>query len=387
MNKQDKLEQFIIKQIDSCRNPDGRISWKKLIKYIEDSFPLENTNKERIRSLYRKHFDEKYREHQNLRDIQEMTRRENLSIDQVVLKLIRKKYAISSLAKKLDFPESEIIDVISDLQFEGHDIVLWTENGVRFVQASLKNRYSAEPTEHYLNQKNKGQIKIAVFSDTHIGHRQSAVEEVQYFIKKAYNQGVRNVFFAGDLVEGHYMTIRPTSIKELNAIGFDDQVDLASKVIPKLPGLTYYMISGNHDGTFARNAFANPIKTLAREREDIKYLGHNFAKIWLTDNIDIALVHPTDGIGQNYSLKMRQHIDRAREEKLAKFIFMGHYHKFDHTYYKGINGYIMPSFVKYTHFMDDKNLASIVGGIVLTINVSDNDEIISFLPEYFFFED
>jgi len=386
MNNQEKLETFIIENADSCRLLDGRISWKQLIALIEERFPNENTNKERIRSLYRKHFDEKYKGHQNIKETKETINRENLPIEKAIIKLIKKKFSVNSLANALDVTEEEVLQLVLDLQFQGHDIVMWTEDGIRYIQGSLKNRYKAEPTEHRLN-KNGEQIKIAVFSDTHIGHRQSAKKEVQYFINEAYRQGVRDIFFAGDLVEGHYMAIRPTSIKELEAIGFDDQIDLASETLPVLEGLAYHMISGNHDGTFARNAFANPIKTLARERKDINYLGHNFAKIWLNDLIDITLVHPTDGVGQNYSLKMRQHIDRARTEKLSKFIFMGHYHKFDHTYYKGINGFIMPSFVHYSHFMDDKNLASIVGGIILTINTNSKGQLASFLPEYFFFED
>lgn len=363
---------------------DGRISWKKLAELIEDRFPNENTNLERLRSLYRRHSDEGYQKHLYSKNTKELAQRELLEFEDLVLRKIKRKYAISALAERLNCDEADIAETIIELQFKGYDITVWTEDGIRYVQKSLKNKDKAEPGEHFLSKSGE-QIKIAIFSDTHIGHKQFAKEEMQEFINEAYRQGVRDMFFVGDLTEGHYMSIRPTSIKELEAVGFDDQVDLASSVLPRLEGLTYHMISGNHDGTFSRNAFANPIKTLARERDDVKFLGHNFAKVWLNEEIDITLVHPTDGIGENYSLKMRNHINRAREEKLSKFIFMGHYHKFNHTYYKGINGFIMPAFVRYSHFMDDKNLRSVIGGIVMTINTNKKGQLVSFLPEYFFF--
>lgn len=312
--------------------------------------------------------------------------REEKSYKEAILSRINKKYSVAALADRLGIKEEDLLQEIVQLQFEGYAISLWQESGKRFVQLDLKNRKDAEPTEHFLN-KTESKIKIAIFSDTHIGHKQFRKDKLNAFILEAYRQGIHDLFFAGDLVEGHYMAIRPTSIKELEAIGFDDQVELADETLPRLPGLTYHMISGNHDGSFTRNAFANPVKTLAKMRNDINYLGHNFAKVWLNDKVSIALIHPTDGIGQSYDLKMKQHIDRARPEKLARFIFMGHYHKFNHTHYKGVDGYIMPAFIGYSHFMDDKNLATIIGGIILTINLNKDQEVISFIPEYFFFDE
>ena len=385
MNKQKQLELFINDHIEQAKLKNGHISWKKLGNIIIEKFPNENVNTERIRSIYRKKYDVNYKKWQKRKDTQIKEEREQMSKTDLVLSKIKHKYAIESLADKVGLSVGAVLNIISQLQFKGYAINLWQENNVKFVQLNFENKKIAEPTEHYLN-KDGGQIKIAIFSDTHIGHRQSRIAEMQQFIIEAYKQGVTDIFFAGDLVEGHYMSIRPTSIKELDAIGFDDQVELADRVLPKLKGLTYHMISGNHDGSFTRNAFANPIKTLARQRNDINYLGHNFSKIWLTNKIDIALVHPTDGIGQSYDLKMKQHIDRARTEKLARFIFMGHYHKFSHTHYKGIDGFVVPSFVAYSHFMDDKNLASIVGGIILTIYVNHKGLVASFVPEYFFFD-
>jgi UDP-2,3-diacylglucosamine pyrophosphatase LpxH/biotin operon repressor len=386
MNNYNNLKLFIQQNAEKAINQNGKVSFKKLIEMINEQFPNENTNYERIRSIYRKSFDKKYKTWQSEKDAHYTISRKNMSYKEVILSKINKKYSISALASLLKITENDLVAEIAKLQFDGYSIALWQENGHRFAQLNLKNKYEAEPLEFHIKNESD-QMKIAIFSDTHIGHKQSKIDYLNHFIHTAYERGVRNILFAGDLVEGHYMAIRPTSIKELDAIGFDDQIELANNVLPSIKNLNYYMISGNHDGSFTRNAFANPIKTLAKIRKDIYYLGHNFAKIWLTNATAISLVHPTDGISQSYDLKMKQHIDRARSEKLARFIFMGHYHKFNHTHYKGIDGFIMPSFIGHSHFMDDKNLASIVGGIIMTINFNKDGEVTSFIPEYMFFDD
>lgn len=183
------------------------------------------------------------------------------------------------------------------------------------------------------------------------------------------------------------MSIRPTSIRELKAIGFDEQLELANEVIPKLEGLTYYGISGNHDASFDRNAFANPVKTLSKIREDIVFLGHNFGRITLNENVDIAIVHPSDkGVAQNYGLKIHQYIDKAEKDKQARIVLMGHYHKHSHIHFKGVDGFITPAFVAQSNFMKDNNLPSVVGGFILHITLNKNKEVVSIIPEYVWFD-
>ena len=374
---------FVLSKIEDSKMWNGNISWGKVADLTKKEFPNEYVTKEKVRGIYRRNTDPKFVETaRKTNEMAKMRSRGIREIREVVLSKIKNKVSVEYLQEILPYSYEEILAEIAKLELEGYSINKWVENGVQFAQIEKRK---------YRNKKVRkievdDEIKIMIFSDTHIGHRQSKIEEMQSFIKYGYEQGVRMALFAGDLVEGHYMSIRPTSIKELDAIGFDEQLQLANEVLPKYDGLTYYMISANHDGSFDRNAFANPVKTLSLIRDDVEYLGHNFGKIELTPKTDISMIHPDDGIGQNYSLKMRQHIDRANRNKQARLVFMGHYHKFDHTHYKGVDGWIMPSFVGQSNFMDTKNLESIVGGIILTLKFDKSGEIISLLPEYLFFD-
>jgi hypothetical protein len=138
----------------------------------------------------------------------------------------------------------------------------------------------------------------------------------------------------------------------------------------------------NHDVTHINNGGANVGKTLEQYRDDFIYLGHNFAKIWLTEKIDLNLIHPTDGSSIAISMKAQKIVDSATGVRRSKIMAIGHYHKMNWLYYKGVNVFLVPSFQFQTPFMESNNLASYVGGFILTIQVDNDGELIGIIPEF-----
>ena len=119
-----------------------------------------------------------------------------------------------------------------------------------------------------------------------------------------------------------------------------------------------------------------------RPRQDLIYEGHNFAKIWLTPELDMNLVHPTDGGAWAVTHKIQKIIDSAQGVRKSQILLVGHYHKMAWLEWKGTQGIVMPSFQNQTTFMRDNNLASYVGGIILTIKLDNNGRMLSFSPTY-----
>ena len=379
----EELEQYVLSIVDECRVFNGNVDWNQVIYLTEQKFGLE-FSKETLRSIYRKHTDPKFtadymerKRRSRERKLGKITLRDN------IITRIKNKCSIEYLFDTISHPDEEILAELSRMELDGYVINKWNENGEGFVQLS-RDKYQDNYKE--INLTAEETISIAVVGDTHFGHEKSRIQEFQAFIDYAYSKGVRDVLHTGDLTEGSYISIRPTSIRELTAIGFDEQMDLANRVMPKKEGLKYYAISGNHDHTFDRNAYANPVKMLSRMRDDVMYMGHNFGRIKINDDVDIALVHPTDGIGQNYGLKLHQYIDRANADKQARIVLMGHYHKHAHIHYKGVDGFITPAFVSQSNFMKDNNLASVVGGMILHLSFNKEKKLISVVPEYLWFD-
>ncbi len=393
INKDRNLDFYkyeVVRLVEEVKsNNQGKVDWDKISELFRNLYPKESSHKERLRSLYRSVKDKKYIAYQNTsRLVADELKGDETPIEEKVLKFLTSKVKIVTIAIRLGIKPEVVKSILANLLFRGYDIILWTEGGVEYAQFSRQAiKGVTRSKEHCFNIPSK-EFKIGLISDTHYGNKSSAEEESIDYIHYLYNQGVRKIFHFGDIVEGHYMGNRPDAIYELkpNAIGFDAQLELASKNLPQLPGLEYYIITGNHDYTFTRNTGANIGKVLSTIRDDIIYFGHNEAKVYLTKNLSLMLIHPTDGIGQNYSLKMRQHIDKNDKERLGDIIGMGHYHKYDHTHYKGIHGFILPSFVKQTNFMKYNNLPSVVGGIMLIIKVDEEGYLTNLVTETKFYE-
>ena len=378
-NKQyQEIKKLVLDKARQYVDRGEKISWARIENVIRDLYPDSDLSRVAIRAIYRRNDDEPYKEQKNKYANQSKQRKKGLdTLQKVLKKQLRTKTSLQYLLDVLPVDSDTILAEVVRLELEGYEIDKWTEDNKRYLQFR-KRRYD---NHKQVNIKVDEQISVLVISDTHIGHERSEIGFMKSVVNYAYEQGIRTVLHVGDLLEGHYMSIRPQSVKELDAIGFDDQLDLAEEVLPKLDGLNYYMISGNHDHTYERHAFANPVKALAKRRNDVHYLGYNFGKMNF-GKVDVALVHPTDGIGQNYGLKMHKYFDRAGADKQARIVLMGHYHKHTHLHYKGQDGFIVPALVSQSQFMKDGNLASVVGAMILHMKLNKKGELVTLTPEY-----
>ena len=230
----EELEQYVLSIVDECRVFNGNVDWNQVIYLTEQKFGLE-FSKETLRSIYRKHTDPKFtadymerKRRSRERKLGKITLRDN------IITRIKNKCSIEYLFDTISHPDEEILAELSRMELDGYVINKWNENGEGFVQLS-RDKYQDNYKE--INLTAEETISIAVVGDTHFGHEKSRIQEFQAFIDYAYSKGVRDVLHTGDLTEGSYISIRPTSIRELTAIGFDEQMDLANRVMPKKEGL------------------------------------------------------------------------------------------------------------------------------------------------------
>lgn len=356
-----------------------RTDWKEVCKEMRESFPKERNTVERWRSMYRKNTNPKWAmqaaQGTNRRDDKRLNRFDN---KERVLAQLAKKRSLRYLEEKLGMDRETILSTIMELNLDGYNIEGWRENGKEYYQ----NIKTLEVNKkEYLHLYDSREIKVALVSDTHMGHNEEALDELKEFYKYAYNSGVREFYHAGDISDGNYSN-RQGHQYEVHKRGHDEQKEWIVEQYPKLKGVTTYFITGNHDATHMMNGGANIGKNVAAEREDMIYLGHNFAKIWLTENIDLNLFHPSDGSAYGVSLKAQKVIDGATGDKKSKILAIGHYHKMNWIYWKDTHAFVMPSFQHQTDFMSGRGLKSYVGGYILTIKVDKDGKMISITPEF-----
>lgn len=349
--------------------------WDKVAEMMQREYPMAVFTKDSVRLQWRR---------QNGKTLMPPTKatpkvdaRRKLEID--LVDLCVRKQDVHVLADRLGVTTDDIMAAVTRLQVQGfRGLTVWQEDNHLWVHNIKKDVSRQQPLE--MTPHKDKVVRIGVVSDTHIGNKNSDIEALEYLYDEFERQGITTVLHVGDLTDGYY-TNRPTSILEQDAIGFSQQLQRFCEVYPHKRGITTYAISGNHDATHMRNGMADIGEAIAAQRNDIKYLGHNFAKFPINDKTAISLIHPTDGTPQSLSLRLQQIIDR-NEHRVSDIILVGHYHKFVQIYYKGVYGFLVPSLERQTGFMQDNNLTSLVGGLVLTLKMDNEGYLKSVTTEY-----
>lgn len=298
---------------------------------------------------------------------------------EIIANLIKKAVTLDELCYASKLTQIEVLGNIEQLRIDGYEIIQ-SRVGDKICYQSNKNvQVTFNEFKHYHDVCKT--IKIGLISDTHI----SSIYFQKLFLQLAYKDFKKNdvtaVYHCGDVTDGLYNN-RPSSIYELNAIGFDQQVALVVEVYPQEEGITTYFITGNHDATHMANGGANVGLAIEKNRRDMKYLGHEYAKVWLTDKVDLDLVHPRDGSAYAYSYKTQKRIDAMSGGSKPKIMAIGHYHKNFTMLYRNIWTLGMASFQAQSPFMRGMGLVSDVGYVILEITVNDNGDIIEFTPRY-----
>jgi predicted phosphodiesterase len=232
--------------------------------------------------------------------------------------------------------------------------------------------------------------KVAVISDTHLGSKYCLREQLVEFIHYAYAQGVREILHPGDVLDGCYRH----GMWEVSHSGLDEQARDLLEVLPKLPGLSYHCITGNHDFTFTEQIGAdvgNFLSNYFKEngREDLHFYGNRGAFIKIRGAV-VHLWHPKSGAGYARSYAIQKHIEKYSSGEKPNILLTGHWHVFCHVYERGVHGIACPTFQGGgSAFSKSLGGAPAIGGLILSWDVTKDGTLRSFVLEkrsYFEFE-
>ncbi len=122
-----------------------------------------------------------------------------------------------------------------------------------------------------------GQRPFGLLGDTHIGSHDWNSDACHEYYETAINDGVKIFYHTGDITTGERM-FRGQEY-EIYAHGFDAQKNAVIAEYPQYKGVVTYFITGNHDLSFLKTAGANIGQAIARERQDLIYIGDEEATI------------------------------------------------------------------------------------------------------------
>ena len=290
---------------------------------------------------------------------------------------------IRRLIRELELEQAiEEID-ITEIEFEGQAI---DEKGMlkHLIAKGYNLAKHPEPTGglHVLDAErfSGDSIRLGVVSDTHLCSKCQQLSHLHSAYAYFKEQGITDVLHAGDITAGNGKVYRGQEY-ELFLLGADAQAAYAIEHYPRIEGITTHVISGNHDLSFMKSDGLDIIRMIAREREDIDYLGPYNATLDM-DSIRVMLHHGDGGGAYARSYKLQKLIEQLAPQNKPHIFITGHYHvNCWLPMYRNVSGFMVGCFESQTSYLLRKGLNPEIGFYVLDI-IKDSTGIISVKPDW-----
>jgi predicted phosphodiesterase len=297
---------------------------------------------------------------------------------QQIFELTRKKpVPFLTLCDKLDVSPARARKLISDAQAAGVYVQLEHDHvGVKPPEATSHVQPTGiEPTVGTRQ-------RVAVISDLHFGSRYCLREKLKDFIRYAYKQGVRVVLCPGDLLDGNYVS---HGMFELSHVGLDNQAQDMLDSLPRLPGLTYHAITGNHDLTFTEQngvGVGEYLERLFAPRGDFRFYGNRGAFLHVGGAI-VHLWHPKGGASYAASYQLQKRVEKYASGEKPSILLAGHWHRYCHIFERGVHAMACPTFQGGgSAFGKALGGAPAIGGMILSWDLTAHGTLRNFVHEY-----
>jgi predicted phosphodiesterase len=233
------------------------------------------------------------------------------------------------------------------------------ERGI--LQKHITDTKKRKAIEHHFSGRH---AKIGIISDTHKGSLYDNQHLEDEIIKYFNKEKVDVVYHCGDLVDGEKMY--KGHEYEIRIHGADAQVKNFVDNFPLIKSKGHFIL-GSHDSCYWKTDGHDIGKTIAEKRSDLEYLAQDQATIEIKPGVKIALIHPGGGTAYAVSYKSQKLVESFSGGEKPNIILCGHFHKFDHLFYRNIQAFQVPTTQSQTPFMKRKPTPAIMGGLVLDI--------------------
>lgn len=230
--------------------------------------------------------------------------------------MAKKRKSFQEICEKLELNDYEVAGLIVLMAQEGYNI--------DFVNDEVVVRKT--PPKHedvYQLPNNLEHLKLLLISDTHLGSKYDRMDILKYLYDKAEDKGIKHILHSGDFTDGR--SNRPEQVYELKEPSYEGQVQYCADKYPTFSGKTY-VIQGNHDDWWYKSAGSEIVKTIAKQRDDIVYLGADIADMRI-GNLKIRLFHGSGGGAYAKSYKLQKYLDTIPAAERPDILQTGHIHQ------------------------------------------------------------
>lgn len=314
----------------------------------------------------------------------------NLSIEEAVKRYLKRqkfKSTVSDIANALDVGPARVEAAVSSLEAIGlnisvsRDKVSWTENPEPGGALSM-NLYEG------------GWRKFGLCGDQHLGSKYERLDVANTLYDIYEREGVEAVFNTGNWIEGEAGRMNYSDVK---IFGLDDQIEYAVANYPQRPGIVTYFVAGDdHEGWYQKReriSIGAHFERKAREagRTDLVYIGYMEAFVTLPTtgggSAVMMVMHPGGGSAYATSYAPQKIAEAFQEGEKPDVCALGHYHKMDYGFHRGIHMVQTGTSQDQSSFMRKQKIKAHVGGVLIELHQSPYGEINRFKTEFFNFYD
>lgn len=176
-------------------------------------------------------------------------------------------------------------------------------------------------------------IKLCLLSDTHLASKFDRLDLVQYVYDEADRRRVDYILHDGDFFDG--LGAHTEQLKYLKEATYDGQKEYGIDKYPVSP-IPTLLVGGNHDYRWIKRCGRDILTDLAKEREDLIYLGGDTANIEI-GKLKIRMYHGTKGKSHLGRERVLKYLSTIPEDERPDILQLGHIHqdgfaKDDRTY-------------------------------------------------------
>lgn len=287
----------------------------------------------------------------------------------LLVRLSRTPISLTELCDRLDMSPARVLALA-----QKHKVKL--EKGNDHVQLSAKEQIRTVQDTRVLPVRGRRQ-QVGVISDLHLGSKYCLRAQLRDCVQHMYERGIREILVPGDLLQGW----SKKWIFELSHPGFTDQIEDLRATIPRLRGLTYWAITGNHDETWFEISGIDVGEAIHAVRPDINFVGRCGAFVKIRGAIG-HMWHPLGGTPYAKSYRLQKKIEEYSAGEKPDFLLAGHLHQYAHVEERGVFGALCPTF-QASGSAFSKRLAGnpALGGLILSWEIAGKDLVRNFSIE------
>lgn len=271
-----------------------------------------------------------------------------------------------------DMSQDKAREAVEELRSHGVDISEQT------VDQYGKKLYIIEEDnvdDQYTWEREDGEYKFAVISDTHLGSDAEHLEELNDFYDRVVEEDINVVFHAGDISDGDDVYRGHSQHKVPEAIGWGRLEDYVVENYPERDGVVTAFIEGNHDRKLYKDTGVRFGEQIAERREDLELIGDCFADVTLDEEHDVnmQLVHPSGGVPYTPGYRAMTWLRDRDDEDKADITVFGHLHKFINAHVEGSEALYGGAWQGETPYLQRKGIKPEVGGWIIEMELEDGD--------------